>query len=162
MKFNYVSIEDLDSKNVNTVLEPGECRFIIKSSFEKGKDGMPLRTNSGVYKTIIQFEVSDSNNSVAQLFEHVTENTAWKIRQILDSVGRISLYSQRGEIDFNKIIGLRGKCIVKTEPARDTYPERSVVDRFLPSSQTKGQNPVYDVQNKENMPVDSEDDDLPF
>jgi len=130
--------------NVYKVLTEGEGSFKVKSVFDKDKDGYPLEDKNGLPKLKLVLNVTDSKGNTSLIDDYLTGSWPARIHEFALGVGLPGLYNAAGVIDTQKLVGLSGGCIIKT----DTYngKDSSKIAAYL----------VND--NQQILP----DDDIPF
>lgn len=157
-KYNYVPIDKLEEKTPSVMLEPGKGKFTIKAFYDKDKQEFPLKTQDGTPKINLLLEVVDYRKTKGSIYDTITANMPWKIRQIGESLGMTGLYNESGVIDFSKLIGYSGACLIKTQ-TNDKYGSKSVIEKYLPF-------PINEADHVDNTPSQEDDrfidDDVPF
>jgi hypothetical protein len=157
-KYNYVPVDKLDQKTPSILLEPGQGKFTIKAFYDKDKNELPLKTSDGTPKINLLLEVVDFKQAKSTIYDTITSNMPWKIKQLGDALAMGGLYNESGVIDFSKLIGYSGHCMIKTQ-ASDKYGSKSVIEKYI-SWQTG------EAAHVDNTPsqVDDRfiDDDVPF
>ena len=102
MRFQPLSKEELDKQK--GLLNPGDADFEIMSAEEtKSKAGNPMLK--------LQFRVWDSNSKEGVVFDYLTPNAQWKIRNFLESIDKLRLYGQ-GEVNPMDLEYSSGKCVL--------------------------------------------------
>ena len=102
MRFQPLSKEELDKQK--GLLNPGDADFEIMSAEEtKSKAGNPMLK--------LQLRVWDSNSKEGVVFDYLTPNAQWKIRNFLESIDKLRLYGQ-GEVNPMDLEYSSGKCVL--------------------------------------------------
>ena len=102
MRFQPLSKEELDKQK--GLLNPGDADFEIMSAEEtKSKAGNPMLK--------LQLRVWDSNSKEGVVFDYLTPNAQWKIRNFLESIDKLRLYGQ-GEVNPVDLEYSSGKCVL--------------------------------------------------
>jgi hypothetical protein len=114
------------------LLKPGLAIFLIKSAKE-------TISKSGNNMFNLRLEVCDSDNNCLTVFDHLvdTQGMAWKIKHFCESVG----IKYGDELVGFMLEGRRGKCIVETQKASGSYPEKTVIADYLSEENAKQYNP---------------------
>lgn len=108
------------------LLEPGKASFKVRNCEQHlSKAGNPSLK--------LELAVHDSRNARGTIFEYLSPRASWKIQQFLTAIGQEQLYNASGALNPAHLIGETGECSIKTDVSAD-FGDRSVVDRFLPSS----------------------------
>ncbi len=157
--FNYEYVAPEEMTPQTTLLEPGDAHFVIDRWYETKKDGSDLRTREGDKMLGLQLMVTDSKGEISAVYDNLIANTknAWKIKQLLDCVGKPELYTKRAELNPNDLLKLQGRATIKTQISPG-YPDKSVINRYLPYDDSiKGKLSFKMEGNKED-----DDDDVPF
>ena len=118
-EFEYKNETELSSTFL--LLTPGPCTFKIQKAIVDDEHGRPLRTKDGRYSLLqLEMAVTDRENGKSLVKEFVPSNASWKIKSILDAVGKSSWYGPLGKLDPQALVGLKGKG----ELARRTFVKR--------------------------------------
>ena len=127
----------------------------MKGVYTLDQYGYPLKSKAGNAMAKVQLVVEDKNGQSAVITDYLVQNAPWKLKQLVDAIGKPSLYNKGGSLDVGEITGMSGNCIVATQKS-DKYEPRSVVKSYTKapgatdtSSSTSGVAPLAD-------------DDLPF
>jgi hypothetical protein len=156
-KYNYVPADKLEDKPANMPLRDGKAKFIVKAFYDMDKSGQPLKTLEGTPKINLLLAITDFQNSKGTIYDTITANMPWKIKQLSEAVGMPGIYNESGQIDFGKMVGYEGECLIKTQES-DKYGARSIVDKYLP-------HPASNQDSTHGPSVDDDsflDDDIPF
>ncbi len=153
MRFNYVNENELDTPK-NVLLKEGDATFFIKQARDKDERGNPLFTQKGDQKMDIMLVCQDSDGRQGNVFDVITENTAWKIKGILDAIGKPHLYSAAGDLNPLELEGQSGYCELSTRKSPG-YDDRTQVKKYKPRAAGGNTPPLVATP-------DIEDDNLPF
>lgn len=143
MKFDPLSDEEL--KKQRGVLTPGPANFEILEAADT------VSKSSGNPMIKLQLRVWDKDGREGIIFDYLTSNAQWKIKNLLESIGCIDLYGS-GEIDPGALVGSGGNAIIFIEKDRTGQYGDSVKIRDY----------VIKPQNKETTTALASDDDIPF
>ncbi len=134
MQFNY-GFEDFEAKGGEykpTVLKEGNCTFTILEIVNTTRDGAPLvAKSSGLPMVKIKFDVTDSKGATTKIYEYLTSKASWKIKTLLDAIGKSDLYNSSGQLNLGELLGLTGACTVETDSSYDPEKPRSVIKKYL-------------------------------
>ena len=156
-KYNYVPVDKLDDKPVKVPLREGKAHFVIKAFYDKDKEGRPLMTLKEEPKISLLMSVTDCQNSKGTIYDTITENMPWKIKQLADSLAMPGIYNESGKIDFSKLVGYEGQCTLKSKEVPNFAP-RIIIDKYLPHPSAG-----HDVNHGPSADDDFlGDDDIPF
>lgn len=158
MKFN--------KDDANVLLQEGEVKWQVVFA----ADHVSKSTHNESIK--LNLKAIDSLGKVGFITTYLT--SAWKIKQFLESAGRLDLFD-KGELlaaDCNSLTG-RGLCKIERDPTGE-HDDKNVIKRFIrkdvqqsfaPTAQTQmpgfGVTPISQVQLN-NMTDFKEDTDIPF
>lgn len=155
-EYNYVPPEELVPEDV--IFTPGEGHYSILSFYETNKDGSELMTREGDKMLRLVLLFTDCKGKKGTLIDNLVGNpkNAWKIKQIMDSIGKPNLYSQQASFHPEELLGMQGRAIVKTQ-SNPAYKDKSVIGRYLPyDDQFKGSVSFKDSKDED------DDDSIPF
>ena len=156
-KFDYINPEDLAPQAI--VLTPGEARYQIRRFYMQDKEGNSLYTKDGDRILRLELMVTDSVDEKSIIFDNIISNPkfTWKVKQLLDSVGKPELYVREGELDPTQLMHMQGRAKIKTHTSPG-YPPKSIIDRYLPwDGEIKGM-----VSFKKDDGTIDEEEDCPF
>ncbi|MFI4954527.1 MAG: hypothetical protein ACHP9Y_01290 [Gammaproteobacteria bacterium] len=159
-KYDYIKPEDLAPQSM--LLTPGEAQYQVRRFHLADKYGDSLFTKAGDKILRLELMVTDSQNEKSIIFDNIISNPkfTWKLKQLLDSVGKPELYTKDGELDPNQLLNMQGRCKIKTN-ANPGYTPRSEIDRYLPwDGEIKGL--VSFKKDDGTVDEDDDDSDLPF
>ena len=160
MSFKMNFVDEKDMVAGFELLTPGECSFIVKRIYHTDKDDAPLKSSKGEPMIKVVLEATDKNGTSSSIFEYLTPNTVHKAYNMSKAVGRKELYQPDG-FDVDQLIGLTGKCKVRTEESPG-YNPRNSVSGYIPHPKYKE---GYDPTVAPVAPFDPSkvpDDDCPF
>jgi hypothetical protein len=126
--FDYVSEEDLAPKQAN--LTPGEASFKVGAIFDTKKDGSPLTTMDGTPKLTVSMWVIDCDGNQGNVYDDLTQKTAWKIKALLDAVNLSHLYDPSGMFNPDELKDCVGKCVIELKKS-EGYADRISVKKYL-------------------------------
>lgn len=156
-KYNYVPVEQLEEKATSVLVEEGKYAFTIKAFYDKDKNQMLMKTQDGTPKVNLLLSVINLK-ARGSIYDTITSNMPWKIKQIGDALGMPALYNASGTIDFSKLVGYSGHCMVKTQQ-NEKYGAKSVIEKYLPFQ-------LAEADHVDNTPSQEDDrfvdDDVPF
>lgn len=104
-KFNYVPPQDLE---IRRILKEGECMYKVKGV----KTKLDRNANEMLVLTL---KVRDAAGVVGIVDDYINSAYPERIHEFALSTGVPGIYSASGVIDFDKLVGLGGGCIVKTD-----------------------------------------------
>lgn len=153
MRFDYVEEDKLDSPT-NVLLAEGKGSFFIKRAYDTDPNGRQLLTKAGDPKMDIMLVCEDCNGKQGNVFDTITAKTVWKIKGILDAIGKSHLYTRDGHLNPLELEGQSGYCelSIKRSPG---YDDRTQVKKYLPAQANQ---PAPAVQQQSGI----EDDSIPF
>ena len=146
MRYNHT-----ENPSKSFLLAEGEGNFEVLEAEE-----LLSKKNNEMIKLSLQVWDSDGNKS--NLFDYLIalDSMNWKTKHFCESVGKADWYSASNpDINAVKLVGLTGKCVIKTEKAKvvngKEYDARSKIDDYIKAGESL------------TSPVSDElDDDLPF
>jgi hypothetical protein len=104
-KFGYVPPNELE---VRRILKEGEGFFHVKSIKHK----LDKNCNDML---ILTMKVRDSAGTVSIVDDYLTGSFPARIHEFALAVGLPGLYNASGAFDSDKLIGLQGGCVIKTD-----------------------------------------------
>ncbi len=111
-----------DTKDKSHLLPEGDYDFEIISADEKtssnANDMMVLKLRAG------------SNGTSKIITDYILATNIRKVRSVAKSVDLLDLF-QTGEILPEHFVGRRGRARLIVEKARNSFPDRNVVDGYL-------------------------------
>jgi|2_EtaG_2_1085320.scaffolds.fasta_scaffold71508_3 hypothetical protein len=106
------------------LLKPGKAQFeIIEADEGVTKKGDP--------KISLKIHLWDSNNDTCLTFENLTSAMNWKIKHLMESIGRGDKF-QNGTDDFFTWIGKKGECEIYVEKS-EQYGDRVKIKDYIKS-----------------------------
>jgi hypothetical protein len=112
LKYDYVDPDNLTSYRL---LKEGEGKFTVKNVFTTDKQGYPMLDKNGAMKLKLSLMVTDQDGSKSLVDDWLVGSYPSKIRDFALGVGIPGLYNASGVLDTDKLIGLGGNCVIKTE-----------------------------------------------
>lgn len=112
MAFNYIykSDEELDLSYKH--LAPGECKFIVKSVATKDDRGFELTTSAGHPMMKLEYVAIDCKGERGLVNDIISANAAWKLKELVTSLGVPHLYGPQASFEPEMLIGLQGCAIL--------------------------------------------------
>lgn len=140
MRFIPVSPEEFKKKAVK--LKAGDADFeIIGVEDSETKNKKPMMK--------VKCRVWDCEGREGVLIDYVTNDSQWKIKQILDSIGASAMY-ELGDVNEGVLVGRGGKLLLYTKNDPQ-YGEQTKIKSY------------YAMQVKKENPKSSKsDEDIPF
>lgn len=152
--YDYMSEDKLSANAGSYLLTPGPAHFVIRGFVDTNQDGTPLISRASKAPMIkLDLSVTDARGKTASIYEYLTANNPWRIKQLAEAVGRPSLYSPSGTLNPRELLNLDGQCVVKTF-SQEGFGDKTKVDKFVPSNRPQG--------HQEYQAPKSVEDDLPF
>ncbi len=113
--FNFDYVDPTEMSQPYVQLAEGLANFTISEIKSTDDYGLPLVTKTGLNKMIVTLKVQDCRGANGRIMEHIASNCAWKLKQVLDAVGKPELYSKSALLDTQKLIGATGQCVLKLD-----------------------------------------------
>ncbi len=121
------------------LLSPGKGKFYIKRVKVTDQDGSVLQTKKGDRKVMVIVEATDSLGSKTAVFEHLTMNIAWKVKQIYDACkhGHLFISDTLCLDNLEDLEGCIGECIIgRSEPSAQ-WPEKTIITKYIVPKEAK-------------------------
>ena len=145
----------------------GEATFEVENYLQTvSKAGNPM--------VVVDFRLTDSRGKKGTRKDYfvLTVNASWKLFDFLSALGLEEQY-YKGEVDFNELIFMSGKCNIvyrDEQPVLEYISKKVVVDpeaekKLIVQTQVYPDGtPVFVGKTKVNLPPTTEiaDDDIPF
>lgn len=124
---NFIPLSDEELAKQRGQLLPGSADFEILYAEESvSKQGNPMIK--------LQLKVWDSEGKQGLIFDYITNNAQWKIRQLLESVERIDLYGT-GELAASQLEGRTGKATIYLQKDKSgKYEDSMKIKDYLSES----------------------------
>ena len=124
MQFNPVSEQEADAQ-ASGLWEDGTYDYEVTEAEEK-------ESNAGNEMTALTLSIFNADGGRRKIFDYLvaTEGSAWKIRHFAASCGLLAEY-EKGNLMANEMIGRTGKCLIRTQKAKDLYPAKNVVGDYV-------------------------------
>lgn len=154
--------------NENVVFSEGEANFEVVSA------SPGIAKSSGLPMLTITLSVTDCNGTKGKMTDYLpqSQKAAWKIKSLLDSIGRTDLYTPSFFDNYRLIVGLKGKCelVIVQDVYNGVQYEKTKLGKFLkapksimPESLNQEQVELNHLANEQvQKNQDRDDDDLPF
>jgi len=149
-RFNHVEQEE----RVDIPLVAGSAKFKIIGCYSAGRDGAPLVDREGNPKLNISISVKDCMGSTGIVYQTLTVNNGFIVRNILAALGLEALYDKSGQLDADDIIGGEGSCVLKMQAGSNGYADRIVIDKYTKAAKQ--------AVVKKDYGADLESDEIPF
>lgn len=152
-RFDYVPENEL---NPYKIIDEGEGRFKITDVKDK-------ISKSGNEMLVLTMVLRDERGNTTLYDEYITANASYKINAISKAIGKPQIYSEKGELDSEELLGGRGTCVIATEKASNpSYKDRSIVARYVEKVLDAPQAIQTEPAATNQYSADFEDDSLPF
>ncbi len=108
------------------LLKAGVADFEIVNVQEKTSQ------NTGNEMLELKLRVWDEDGAEGVVYDYIisSEKTIWKLYQLSKALSGIKIYSEDGCFDPNKLIGQKGKLILKITAPSGEYPARNQVKSY--------------------------------
>lgn len=127
-KFQPLTEEQLKEQSKFQLLAEGPGNFqIIKATEKISKAGQPMIE--------LVLKCWDKNGLEGQIYDYLTGQASWKIKQLLESIGHPNLY-EAGQFDEFTILHGCGDLEIKIQKSQD-YGDKNAVKSYLPPSEKK-------------------------
>ena len=89
-------------------------------------------SKAGNEMTALQIFIFNADGGRRKVFDYLvaSEGSAWKIRHFAASCGLLPEY-EKGTLMANEMVGRTGKCVIRTQKAKDNYPAKNVVQDYV-------------------------------
>lgn len=104
---------------------------------------------------VLTHKLQDTRGQSTLWYQYILQNefAADNIYRICEAANRLDLYGANGKINSYDLLGLKGRCKIKTEKS-EQYGDKSKVGKFVPYKPMQEEAPAE--------PAPDINDDLPF
>lgn len=124
-EFDYKETEEMSAFKV---ISEGEGYFKVLEAREE------ISKSSGNPMLVLTHELRNDKGEKTLWMQYISQNeyAAENIFRLFDAAGKAQVYQDcKGRINTNDLLGLKGKCKIKTE-SHEKYGDKSKVSRFIP------------------------------
>lgn len=146
MRFQVLNNDLLNQQRCE--LKPGRADFQIVAATE-------CLSKNGNNMLKLQVRVWDCEGEEGTIFDYITSNAQWKIKQLLEAVGQGEQY-ETGEINSHSLENKSGKCVllINKDPKYGNQPKI----KFYISAHVESELPPFDKKEE----VEESKGDIPF
>jgi hypothetical protein len=147
---NFTVLNEAELKAQRGTIEPGECDFevVVAEETTSKASGQPMLK--------LQLKVWDKNGREGFVFDYITADAQWKIKNLCDAIGHSDLYLS-GTVHQGSLVGQCGKAMIKIqEDKTGKYGPSPKVKYYIEPGAAKAKS-ANDLP-----PFDKGDEDIPF